>query len=156
MKKGVVLASIILWAIYMAYPKQEPIVLSPIVSEVKAHVEEETIIETERWCEGEINSLFCNPEYKWDAKTMIAICMIENGYQYNKVWNPRMVFNGNSNGSVDKGICSINSIHGFDPQLLLEPEYNINAAYKVWLQQSYEAWAIYNNGKYNLAFQWLD
>ena len=71
---------------------------------------------------------------------MIAVCMIENGYHLRDAWKADMVFDGNPDGSIDRGICSINSIHGYDEQMLFIPEFNVAKAYEIWLSQGYEAW----------------
>jgi len=100
-------------------------------------------------CDGEINSLFCNPDYKWDPKTMIAICRGEDWFDKwdNKGWKPELTHQ-NLDGTHDTGICQINSIHGFDDEKLKNPKYNIEAAYSVWEGSHYKAWAEFNNGDY--------
>lgn len=147
------------------------LILSPILfvnrSQSRANIatvypiaRDEAVIETlpsiPSFCNGEVNKLFCNPEFKWNSRTMLAICMVENGYLYNHEWDTRMVFDQNPDGSIDRGICSINSIHGFDSEALFKSEYNVIKAHEIWEKQGYEAWAVYNDGRYKLAFQYLD
>lgn len=110
---------------------------------------------TPEYCKGEINSLFCNPDYKWDAKKMIAICMSENWYDKwdEKGWKPYLT-NNNTNGTEDVGICMINSIHGEDRNEMFIPSKNVAKAYDLFLSAQrrggtgYEPWVAHNNGNY--------
>lgn len=70
---------------------------------------------------------------------MVAIAKAESGM------NPNAI-NHNRNGSVDRGLFQINSIHGFVN--LEDPKTNIEAAKKVYEKQGITAWAAYNNGSY--------
>lgn len=86
-------------------------------------------------------------KYDWNAEIMIAICKAEVGFKY-QGWKEDAQFRGNSDGSVDTGICMINSIHGYDTEQLKIAEYNIEKAYQIYLRQGLEAWTCYNNGQY--------
>lgn len=70
---------------------------------------------------------------------MVAIAKAESGM------NPKAI-NHNRNGSVDRGLFQINSIHGFVN--LEDPKTNIESAKKVYEKQGITAWAAYNNGSY--------
>lgn len=70
---------------------------------------------------------------------MVAVAKAESGM------NPAAT-NHNRNGSVDRGLFQINSIHGFVN--LEDPKTNIEAAKKVYEKQGITAWAAYNNGSY--------
>lgn len=55
----------------------------------------------------------------------------------------------NSNGSIDYGLWQINSIHGYDPQSLLIPDFNAKAAYAISSGGTdFQPWATYNTGRY--------
>ena len=50
----------------------------------------------------------------------------------------------NNDGSIDRGWKQINSVHGYDPTLLLsDPVYTAQAALQILLQQGVRAWAAY-------------
>lgn len=54
-----------------------------------------------------------------------------------------------SNGTVDLGLWQINSIHGYDPnQLVNNANYNTKAAIAVLNSQGLGAWSTYNSGAY--------
>lgn len=86
-------------------------------------------------------------QYDWNAEVMIAICKSEIGFEY-QGWKVDAQFRGNSDGSVDTGICMINSIHGYDTELLKTAEYNIQKAYEVYKRQGLKAWTKYNDKGY--------
>ena len=89
---------------------------------------------------NEIEELICQEKYKWDCHIMSAIAMAESGQ------NCLADNTGtNRNGTVDRGIFQINSIHKFDTSMLFDCEYNIEAGYKIWLSQGYKAWSAFNN-----------
>jgi len=92
-----------------------------------------------------IESLFY--KYDWNAEVMIAICKSEIGFEY-QGWKQDAQFRGNGDGSVDTGLCMINSIHGYDTELLKTAEYNIQKAYEIYQRQGLEAWTKYNDGGY--------
>jgi len=83
-----------------------------------------------------------------EAPLMRAICQAENGTQ-----EPSRVSKPNKNGSVDIGLCQINSIHadkvGGNLELLKDAETNIRVAKEIrdsW--ESWNAWTCYKNGSY--------
>ena len=90
--------------------------------------------------------------YNWDTRTAYAVCMAESG------GNPAADNTGlNSDGSNDKGLMQINSIH--TPHLIsdlerFDPEKNVAAAYAIYQGAAkrsgngWTAWSSYNSGKY--------
>lgn len=87
-------------------------------------------------------------KYDWDSDLMLAICKSENGYEMYNGWKANAKYTGNSDGSTDTGLCMINSVHGYSNEVLSDPATNIRVAYDIWLNQGYEAWSDYNNGRY--------
>jgi hypothetical protein len=77
-----------------------------------------------------------------DRVTMVAIAKAESG------WTVDAVNTANSNGSVDRGLFQINSIHSKynAQQLLSDPRYNTNAAKEIYNGQGLRAWSTYNSG----------
>ena len=73
---------------------------------------------------------------------MLAIAQAESGC------NPQAVNTANTDGSTDTGLLQINSIHGLDPETLIDPTVNIQAAYRIYQTQGLKAWSVYSNGKY--------
>ena len=73
---------------------------------------------------------------------MLAIMAAESGC------DPSAVNKANSDGSTDTGLMQINSIHGIDPETLMNPTENIRAAYRIYQSQGINAWSVYSNGKY--------
>lgn len=80
--------------------------------------------------------------YDWPTETMLAIAQAESGC------DPEARNTANSDGSTDTGLLQINSVHGLDPETLLDPAVNIQAAYRVYQSQGLNAWSVYNNGKH--------
>jgi hypothetical protein len=87
----------------------------------------------------DIEKMICKYQ-DWDCEVMYAIAKAESGGRCDAI-------NLNANGSTDKGVLQINSIHGFSGDLF-NCEYNIKKAHEVWLNQSYQAWTVFNTGKY--------
>ena len=82
-------------------------------------------------------------KYPWNSKVMLAIARAESNC------NPRSDNSGlNRDGSNDKGLFQINSIHGFSDAERLDPIRNIEIAFRIWQSQGYKAWSAYNNGSY--------
>lgn len=137
---------------YMAFMYSYLGVTSHILGSVQPRIDpiswgkDHHIIEEEQ--ELNIDDLFYNTKYKWDASLMKAICFVENGYRLRGYWDPQMEFIGNTDGSIDRGICSINSIHGYTEAELFDPITNIDIAYEIWKSQGYEAWVVYLDGRY--------
>lgn len=72
--------------------------------------------------------------------TAIAIALAESGGDIHSE-------NHNTNGTVDKGLWQVNSVHGF-PGDLFDPKYNLLAACSVYKSQGFNAWSTYKNGAY--------
>lgn len=82
-------------------------------------------------------------QYDWDTETMLAIMYAESNCR------PNLDNTGlNKNGSVDYGLFQINSIHGYNKDDLMDPEFNVSVAYKIYKSQGLRAWSVYNSGKY--------
>jgi len=67
-----------------------------------------------------------------DAITMINKCE-------NHAFNPKATNTANSNGTIDRGIFQINSIHGGDE--MYNWRTNIDAAYKIFKNRGWGAWS---------------
>lgn len=82
-----------------------------------------------------------NPD---EAKTLAAIAGAESSYDTSVVSKP------NTNGTVDRGLWQINSVHSqYDPnQLTTDPSYNAKAALDILRGQGWKAWTTYTNGAY--------
>jgi hypothetical protein len=78
-----------------------------------------------------------------EANVAIAIAEAESGLRAEAV-------NTNRNGSIDRGLFQINSIHckKFDCTRLFEREYNIEAAKQIKEGSGWTAWSTYKSGKY--------
>ena len=77
-----------------------------------------------------------------DQATMVAIAMGESG-------GDTLALNtANSNGSTDRGLFQINSIHGYNATSLMDGEFNTRAALDIYRTQGLSAWVAYNNGSY--------
>jgi soluble lytic murein transglycosylase-like protein len=88
--------------------------------------------------------------YSWNVQTAYAICMAESRGDPNAV-------DYNQNGTVDRGLMQVNSIHadmvGGDLTSLLDPSINIKVAYALSKHGTdWTAWSTYNNGEYR---KWL-
>ena len=82
-------------------------------------------------------------KYPWNSRIMLAIMRAESGC------NPNSDNTGlNRDGSNDKGLFQINSIHGFSDAERLDPIRNIEIAFRIWQSQGYRAWSTYSNGAY--------
>ncbi|MCL2110111.1 hypothetical protein FWH30_00795 [Microgenomates group bacterium] len=77
----------------------------------------------------------------WEAPVALSMVVAEN-----RQLDPRAVNTANSNGSVDRGLFQINSIHGFDADRLFDSAYNVDRAHWVWENQGWRAWSTYNEG----------
>ena len=72
---------------------------------------------------------------------MIAVAKAESGL------NPLTV-NKNTNGTWDRGIFQINSVHGDDDLEMFDVDKNLIAARAVYDKQGITAWSSFNNGAY--------
>lgn len=75
-----------------------------------------------------------------DRVTMVAIAKAESG------WTVDAINTANSNGTVDRGLFQINSVHSQynAAQLLSDPRYNTAAAKAIYDGQGLKAWSTYN------------
>lgn len=78
-----------------------------------------------------------------DQPVMVAIVKAESG-------NNTTATHRNRDGSIDRGLAQINSVHReFDShRLLSDPQYNINAAKSIRDDQGLSAWATFTSGDY--------
>jgi|SRR6478609_2836207 len=77
--------------------------------------------------------------------TFIGIAMAESGGR------PDAVNNSNRNGSVDRGLFQINSVHQGNPWYPSNPNdplQSAKAARAIYLSQGLKAWSVYNSGAY--------
>lgn len=84
--------------------------------------------------------------YNWNTRTAYAICMAESR------GNPNAT-GYNTNGTEDRGLMQVNSIHadmvGGNLAELYSPATNIKIAYSLSHGgQDWTAWSTYNNGSY--------
>jgi soluble lytic murein transglycosylase-like protein len=83
--------------------------------------------------------------YDWNVAIAMAIMKAESGC------NPNSDNTGlNRDGSNDKGLLQINSIHSdlISDSDRLVPEKNIQAAYEIYRGSGFRAWSTFNNGRY--------
>jgi hypothetical protein len=76
--------------------------------------------------------------------TAVAIAMAESSCRLDAT-------NTNTNGSVDRGLWQINSVHQFDAHLLLtDAQYNADKAYYLYVRRNhtFRDWTTYNGGQY--------
>lgn len=76
------------------------------------------------------------------APTMAAIALAESGGRTDAI-NTK-----NKNGTTDRGLWQINSVHGFSGALSMDPVQNARQALQVWKSQGLKAWTTYKNGAY--------
>lgn len=85
-------------------------------------------------------------KYNWDVHTAMAIVQAESSC------NPHEASVPNYDGSVDRGLFQVNSIHadmvGGDLTSLYNPEVNVQIAYRIYSGNGWHAWSTYNSGKY--------
>lgn len=84
-------------------------------------------------------------QYAWNVSVAEAICMAESsGDPYNH--------SSNTNGTIDRGLMQINSIHSdmVDGNLsaLYNPTVNIAVAWRIYSADGWRAWSAYKNGHY--------
>jgi hypothetical protein len=81
-----------------------------------------------------------------DADMAVAIAKAESGLNEKSVSKP------NRNGSIDRGIFQINSVHlwrvGGDSSKLLDRDTNIAVAYEIFKEQNWIPWTVYRTGAY--------
>lgn len=77
-----------------------------------------------------------------DPDLAAAVAMAESS------GNPR-AYNRNSNGSVDRGLWQVNSIHGYSGTRLNDPQYNAAAALAISSGgRDFSPWVAYKSGAY--------
>lgn len=77
-----------------------------------------------------------------DQATMVAIALAESGGDI------FALNTSNANGTEDRGLFQINSVHGYNSDMLFDAEFNTRAALNIFNTQGLTAWAAYNNGSY--------
>ena len=55
-------------------------------------------------------------------------------------WNAFAVNDKNRNGTIDRGVAQINSIHNYKEADLYNYKFNIQKAYELWLRRGKGAW----------------
>lgn len=76
-----------------------------------------------------------------DQIIMVAIARAESGFRSDAVSPP------NSNGTIDRGLFQINSVHQYDAnKLISDATYNTQCAKKIYDSQGLRAWSTYNSG----------
>lgn len=92
--------------------------------------------------------------YDWDTTIALAIARAEGGIIDKKdklSFNTRAT-NYNANGSIDRGVFQINSVHlkmvNGDSEKLYDPEINIEIAYKLYKKSGWTPWVAYKSGTY--------
>jgi hypothetical protein len=53
----------------------------------------------------------------------------------------------------DYGLMQINSVHGYDPARLADPDFNMSVARKIYDLQGWNAWTTYKFGTYQQHYQ---
>lgn len=76
-----------------------------------------------------------------EAKTALAIVLAESSGNITAQ-------HINNNGSEDFGLFQINSVHGYNQDILFNPRENIQIAAKIYKENGWQAWSTYKNGKY--------
>lgn len=83
-------------------------------------------------------------QYAWDSRIALAVMQAESGC------NPNA-----TSPTADRGLMQVNAVHiakvDGDLNRLYDPVTNIRVAYSVYLSQGWQAWTVYNTGRY-LAF----
>lgn len=83
-------------------------------------------------------------QYDWDARIALAVMEAESSCRPDAT-------NFNVNGSTDRGLFQINSVHLSKvayPGQLFDPAINVRVAYSVYQGSGWSAWSAYNNGKH--------
>lgn len=83
----------------------------------------------------------------WDWRIATAVSLAESRGKVNAQHK-------NSDGSIDRGLMQINSVHSqYDAnRLLTDPAYNVKAGHDIWLAAggSFSPWTTYKSGAYKL------
>lgn len=88
--------------------------------------------------------------YDWDVSVAYAVCMAESR------GNPNANNAGtNTDGTTDRGLMQVNSIHadmvGGELEKLYDPKTNLDVAYSLYKASGWKPWSTFNNKSY-LAF----
>ena len=84
----------------------------------------------------------------WDYGTAIRIAKSENFWNFNKHFDCNRT-NVNKDGSIDRGIFQINSVHtDISPEDAFDCFKNIDYAYNLWKRQGWQPWSAYTNLSY--------
>lgn len=84
-------------------------------------------------------------KYDWNVEIAFAVMRAEN-----RACNPS-ASNSNTNGSVDRGLFQVNSVHKNKVKTLddlYNPTTNIRVAYSVYQGSGWAAWSTYKSGRY--------
>lgn len=84
-------------------------------------------------------------QYDWDVSIATAVMRAESGC------NPSATNKANRNGSVDRGLFQVNSVHKAKVQSLddlYDPATNVSVAYRIHQSTGWQAWSAYKNGTY--------
>lgn len=93
------------------------------------------------WSKDELVALAARHDFP-DPNLAAAVAMAESG-------GDQAAVNANDDGSVDRSLWQINSIHGFDPVRLFDADYNADAAYSVsGGGTDWTPWVTFNSGAY--------
>lgn len=76
-----------------------------------------------------------------NPELMIAVFKAESGLD-------PLAFHKNTNGTVDRGIAQINSVHGGDDLEMFNVDTNLKAARAIYDKQGIGAWYGFSNGGY--------
>ena len=91
--------------------------------------------------ESTIEEYICSKD--WDCNIALAVLTAEN-----RNWDCQAVNTGNFDGSVDRGLMQINSVHNYPIDELFDCNKNIDYAYKIYESQGWNAWTAYWRGNY--------
>ena len=82
----------------------------------------------------QIMEYLCDPKFNWNCQLAKAITWCESK------WGQDRKTNFNKNGSNDKGLWGINSIHGLGDACRLDNRCSTDFAYKLWKRQGWKPW----------------
>lgn len=77
-----------------------------------------------------------------EIATAVAIALAESNGRTDAINR------NNSNGSVDRGLWQINSVHDKLPGDRFNPADNARLAYQIWKNGGWRAWSTYKSGRY--------
>lgn len=86
-------------------------------------------------------------QYNWNTNVAFAVMRAEN-----PGCNPASTSKPNWNGSVDRGLFQVNSIHADmvngNLAALYNPTTNVATAYRIYSGGGWKRWSTFNSGKY--------